>query len=135
MVIYNRFGYIVLLFELQMKKRLLKKAGRKELSNRIIQLERELARAEEVEDQNLSCRSKSEIFEILSEISAGMDTYEFLGELFFEFLANEVRTTSPSPERLNLYINTRHQIHQLYELARAAKALRAKTRQHQQLGD
>lgn len=71
--------------------------------------------------------SQSEILETLSELSVGIDTYEFLGELFFEFLANEVRTTSPSAERLNLYINTRHQIHQLYELARAAKALRMKT--------
>jgi hypothetical protein len=123
----------VLLFELQMKKRVLKKVGRKELSNRIIELERELARHEGVQNQNLSGYSKSEIFETLSELSVGTDTYEFLGELFFEFLANEVRTTSPSPERLNLYINTRHQIHQLYELARAAKALRA--RQHQQVGE
>lgn len=79
--------------------------------------------------------NQSEIIETLSELSADIDTYEFLGELFFEFLANEVRTTSPSAERLNLYINTRHQIHQLYELARAAKALRAKTRQHQQVGN
>jgi EAL domain-containing protein (putative c-di-GMP-specific phosphodiesterase class I) len=77
--------------------------------------------------------SRSEILETLSELSIDIDTYEFLSELFFEFLANEVRTTSPSPERLNLYINTRHQIHQLYELARAAKALR--THQHQQVGE
>ncbi|MFD1002164.1 hypothetical protein ACFQ21_22755 [Ohtaekwangia kribbensis] len=116
-----------------MKKRVLKKVGRKELSNRIIQLEQELAKHEEDRNQNLSSYSKSEIFETLSELSVGTDTYEFLGELFFEFLANEVRTTSPSPERLNLYINTRHQIHQLYELARAAKALR--THQHQQVGE
>lgn len=74
-----------------------------------------------------SYTNQSEIIDTLSELSAGIDTYEFLGELFFEFLANEVRTTSPSTERLNLYINTRHQIHQLYELARAAKALRMKT--------
>ena len=82
-----------------------------------------------------SYTNQQEIIETLSELSVDIDTYEFLGELFFEFLANEVRTTSPSAERLNLYINTRHQIHQLYELARAAKALRAKTCQHQQLGD
>ena len=82
-----------------------------------------------------SYTNQHEIIETLSELSVGLDTYEFLGELFFEFLANEVRTTSPSSERLNLYINTRHQIHQLYELARAAKALRAKTCQHQQVGD
>ncbi len=82
-----------------------------------------------------SYTNQHEIIENLSELSVGLDTYEFLGELFFEFLANEVRTTSPSSERLNLYINTRHQIHQLYELARAAKALRAKTCQHQQVGD
>lgn len=74
-----------------------------------------------------SLHSQREIIDTLSELSVGIDTYEFLGELFFEFLANEVRTTSPSTERLNLYINTRHQIHQLYELARAAKALRMKT--------
>jgi hypothetical protein len=80
-----------------------------------------------------SYANQHEIMETLSELSVGIDTYEFLGELFFEFLANEVRTTSPSPERLNLYINTRHQIHQLYELARAAKALR--THQHQQVGE
>jgi hypothetical protein len=89
----------------------------------------------ESEFETGSSHSQHEIIETLSELSGDIDTYEFLGELFFEFLANEVRTTSPSPERLNLYINTRHQIHQLYELARAAKALRAKTRQHQQLGD
>ena len=116
-----------------MKKRVIKKSGRKELSNRIIQLEQELARHEELQNQNLSRYSKSEILETLSELSVDSDTYEFLGELFFEFLANEVRTTSPSAERLNLYINTRHQIHQLYELARAAKALRA--RQHQRVGE
>lgn len=81
----------------------------------------------ESESEPESSHSQREIIETLSELSAGIDTYEFLGELFFEFLANEVRTTSPSAERLNLYIDTRHQIHQLYELARAAKALRMKT--------
>ncbi len=73
-----------------------------------------------------SYTSQREIIEALSELSVGIDTYEFLGELFFNFLANEVRTTSPSEERLNLYINTRHEIHQFYELARAAKVLRMK---------
>ena len=82
-----------------------------------------------------SYTNQQEIIETLSELSVDIDTYEFLGELFFEFLTNEVRTTSPSSERLNLYINTRHQIHQLYELARAAKALRAKKRQHQRPGN
>jgi hypothetical protein len=74
--------------------------------------------------------NQHEIIETLSELSADIDTYEFLGKLFFEFLANEVRTASPSHERLNLYINTRHQTHQLYELARAAKALQTKTHEH-----
>ena len=94
-----------------------------------------LSMSEDEFETTTSYISPSEILETLSELSIGVDTYEFLGELFFEFLANEVRTTSPSAERLNLYINTRHQIHQLYELARAAKALRTKTRQHQQVGD
>jgi hypothetical protein len=37
--------------------------------------------------------TQGEIIETLSELSADIDTYEFLGELFFEFLANEVCTT------------------------------------------
>ncbi len=73
-----------------------------------------------------SYTSQREIIEALSELSVGIHTYEFLSELFFNFLTNEVRTTSPSEERLNLYINTRHEIHQFYELARAAKVLRMK---------
>ena len=108
-------------------------AKRKQFNNRRKKIKHSIPKSE-IETES-SHTSQREIIETLSELSAGIDTYEFLGELFFEFLANEVRTTSPSAERLNLYINTRHQIHQLYELARTAKALRGKTRQHQQAGD
>ncbi|SKC73595.1 hypothetical protein [Ohtaekwangia koreensis] len=108
-----------------MKKITLKESS-KELRNRIHHLEFKLAQHEEAQSHATPYNNKNEIIEALSELSVGIDTYEFLSELFFNFLANEVRTTSPSEERLNLYINTRHEIHQLYELARAAKMLRMK---------
>jgi len=39
-----------------------------------------------------------------------------------------VRTTTPSEDRLKLYINTRHEIHELYAIAPAAKVLQVKAR-------
>jgi hypothetical protein len=83
---------------------------------------------DEGDHQTISYTNQREILEALSQISANVDTYTFLGELFFEFLASEVRTTTPSEDRLKLYVNTRHEIHELYAIARAAKALQAKAR-------
>jgi len=96
------------------------------LKARIHHLERALSQHHETQLQNIPYTNQREILEALCEVSAGVDTYAFLGELFFEFLAQEVRNTSPSDERLKLYINTRHEIHELYTIARAARALRQK---------
>jgi len=84
--------------------------------------------SDEGDHQTISYTNQREILEALSLISADVNTSAFLGELFFEFLASEVRTTTPSEDRLKLYINTRHEIHELYAIARAAKVLLLKAR-------
>ena len=84
--------------------------------------------SDEGDHQTISYTNQREILEALSLILADVNTSAFLGELFFEFLASEVRTTTPSEDRLKLYINTRHEIHELYAIARAGKVLQVKAR-------
>jgi hypothetical protein len=71
-------------------------------------------------------RNPQIIIDELCEISTNLHTYEFLGELFFNFTVRELERDPPPEMWIRQLKNVRSEIMELYELARAAKALQLK---------
>lgn len=66
------------------------------------------------------------IIDELSEIPVTLQTYEFLGELFFNCTVRELGQHPPSEEWIKQLKTVRNDVYQLFELARAARALKQK---------
>lgn len=78
------------------------------------------------EDQLLlQYKDNAAIIDQLAEIPATIQTYEFLGELFFNYTFRELGQHPPSDQWKAQLKAIRNDVYQLFELARAAKALKA----------
>jgi hypothetical protein len=64
------------------------------------------------------------IIDHLCEIPVTMQTYEFLGELFFHYTLRELGQHPPSDQWIAQLKAVRADVYQLYELARAANILK-----------
>lgn len=69
-------------------------------------------------------KNQQVIIDQLCEIPVTLQTYEFLGELFFNYTFQELGHRTNSDEWISLLKKVRADIYQLFELARAARALK-----------
>lgn len=69
------------------------------------------------------------IIDHLSEIPVTLQTYEFLGELFFNCTYRELGQHPPSDQWISQLKTVRYDVYQLFELVRAARALKQKNNQ------
>ncbi|GCC52707.1 hypothetical protein SanaruYs_29450 [Chryseotalea sanaruensis] len=77
------------------------------------------------EDQLLvQYQNNNTIIDHLSEIPVTLQTYEFLGELFFNYTFRELGEHPPSDQWKTQLKTIRNDVYQLFELARAARALK-----------
>jgi hypothetical protein len=77
------------------------------------------------EDQLLvQYQDNNAIIDHLSEIPVTLQTYEFLGELFFNYTFRELGEHPPSDQWKAQLKAIRNDVYQLFELARAARALK-----------
>jgi hypothetical protein len=67
---------------------------------------------------------KDAVIDQLSEIPVNLQTYEFLGELFFNYTFRALGEHPPSDQWKAQLRTIRNDVYQLFELARAAKALK-----------
>lgn len=77
-------------------------------------------------------KNQDDIIDHLAEIPVNLQTYEFLGELFFNCTFRELGEPAPSDEWKAQLKAIRHDVYQLFELARAARALRQANEINQQ---
>ena len=71
------------------------------------------------------------IIDHLCEIPVTLQTYEFLGELFFNYTLCELEQHPPSEQWKNQLKSIRNDVYQLFELARAARTLKEVNRRTQ----
>ncbi len=72
----------------------------------------------------LQYKNHEAIIDQLAEIPATIQTYEFLGELFFNYTLRELGQHPPSDQWKAQLKAIRNDVYQLFELARAARALK-----------
>lgn len=77
-------------------------------------------------------KNHNDIIDHLAEIPVTLQTYEFLGELFFNCTFRELGEPAPSDQWKAQLKAIRHDVYQLFELARAARALRQANEINQQ---
>lgn len=73
----------------------------------------------------LQYKDYNAIIDQLAEIPATIQTYEFLGELFFNYAFRELDKHPSSDQWMAQLKAIRNDVYQLFELARAAQALKA----------
>jgi hypothetical protein len=77
-------------------------------------------------------QNQEEIIDHLAEIPVNLQTYEFLGELFFNCTFRELGEQPPTDQWKAQLKAIRNDVYQLFELARAARALRQENENNQQ---
>jgi hypothetical protein len=77
-------------------------------------------------------KHQDDIIDHLAEIPVTLQTYEFLGELFFNCTFRELGEQAPSEQWKAQLKAIRNDVYQLFELARAARALRQANQNNQQ---
>jgi hypothetical protein len=97
---------------------MMRKARIKQIQRKHLELEAGLQKIRE------RYPSKKAIIEGLTEINVDITTYQFLGELFFQFLRQEYENGSMPKHELNKFLMIRFEILEMYELALAAKLIR-----------
>jgi hypothetical protein len=73
----------------------------------------------------LAYKDNDALIDQLAEIPATIQTYEFLGELIFNYTFRELGQHPPSDQWKAQLKAIRNDVYQLFELARAARALKA----------